>query len=186
MNKPAWMRSQGALVVGVCALALLVFLGLVLNAIAFRADWARSTLDSIEPRYARLAGLQQRSTDLDEAAAASTSRLQELAYPADMPADAVGVELQKKVRAAATAAGFSVAGSNILSGQEHDVFEGVQVAVQLEGSLEHLADFFERIAETRPQIRLAELSIAPAGGRNINADRNIRVAVTLAVARVLP
>lgn len=172
--------------VGVTVLVLVLIFGAAASFIASRAEWARSTLDSIEPRHARLLGLRDSADRLTAAAQQSGARVRALAQPADLPTDRVGAELQQRVRADAAAAGFAVVGSQILPVNEHPGFEAVPVTVIVEGALEHLADFLDRLDGRTPAIKVQSVSVTPMRGRNVAADRYLRVEITLAVARLTP
>ncbi|AUN95753.1 type II secretion system protein GspM [Pseudazoarcus pumilus] len=170
---------------GVSAVALLVGLLIVAGALLPRAQWAAETLDSIEPRYARLLGLRDAEARIAEADQALTERLRALAYSAATPADRAGAELQQRLRAQAAESGFSVVGSQIQPARELDGFEAVAVSAVMEGSIEHLAALAAQLGELRPAARVVALSVTPLRGRGVTASRNIRVELSLAVARLV-
>jgi general secretion pathway protein M len=177
--------SAAVFSLGVTGLALLLGVLIVASVLVPRAQWAAGTLASIEPRHARLLGLREAEAQITEADQALTERLRALAYSAATPPDRVGAELQQRLRADAAEAGFGVVGSQIQPTREFDGFEAVAVSAILEGSIEHLAALSERVDELRPAARVLALNVTPLRGRGVTPTRNIRVELTLAVARLV-
>jgi len=127
--------------------ALLIALTLALIALPLLAGanyawrkhhWAEEQLQTLAPRYARLAGLQEKAPELAERLAASRKQLGRYVYPADGdPIQAANDALQR-VRSVFTQAGLTVASTQVLPGQATPGFDRIPLVLRVEGELLHL------------------------------------------------
>lgn len=178
--RPAWFS------VGITLALVLLLVALGVGYLLSRAQWASDTLETIEPRHARLLGLKAEQAPLQAAFEAAATQIGVLAYGADQSAERVGTDLQQKIRTEAAEAGFSVIGSQIMPARSLEGFEEVAVSITLEGSLEHLALLLDELAEARPLVKVVSLNLVPLRGRGVTAQRNLRFDLSIASVRGLP
>ena len=169
---------------GTLALLAMLLLVPLASAVVTRLQWADDTLSTIEPRYARLLGLKAAEPQIVAAAAGVRDTVADLVYPQDQSAERVSTDLQQKLRAAATSAGFTVVGSQIQVARALSGFEEAAVSLTLEGALDHLATFADAVEQMRPLVRVSSLTMVPLRGRGVTAQRNLRAEVTLSSLRV--
>lgn len=172
--------------VGTTLALVLLLVALGAGYLLSRAQWASDTLETIEPRHARLLGLKAEQAPLQAAFESAATQIGALAYGADQSAERVGTDLQQKIRAAAAEAGFSVIGSQIMPGRSLDGFEEVPVSITLEGALEHLALLLDELSEARPLVKVVSLNLIPLRGRGLTPQRNLRLDLSVASVRALP
>ncbi len=176
---PGQRARRSVLVVVLAGCALLVAYVLELHA---RFDWAQSTLEQIEPRYARLAGLLQAAPDIEAALERTSSQLSGFVYPSATTADRMGTDLQQRARQVAEAAGLSVINSRIAPGEDGELLESVRLVLTVQGTQLHLRQMLLTLPSEAPRIRLEALQVQAARGRG-EIDR-ISAQLTLTVSRM--
>ena len=82
----------------ISALLLLGLLVPVVDQFFFRYEWANTTLEDVDRRYARLLGLRDAGPEIAKALGQARAELVRHAYPLDLGPDRVGADLQKRVR----------------------------------------------------------------------------------------
>jgi general secretion pathway protein M len=97
--------------------------------------WADETLGEIEPRYARLLGLRDTGSQLEQALKQARAGLPLLGYTGERDAAQVGNDLQQVARRALQAAGLTVASSQVLPPRGESGFERIGVSLGAEGPL---------------------------------------------------
>ena len=98
------LRENLVLVVTVIVLLLpLVLLG---GYIAHKYQWAQTRLAELEPRYARMQGLEQQRADLEAVLARAQAARVQYVYPAGQDATQAGNAAQQRVRDIFSGAGL--------------------------------------------------------------------------------
>lgn len=115
-------------------IALLAFL-LVGQFVVRKHLRAAAALEDIDPRYARLLGLREAGSQLEEGLRQARASLARLGYSADRDAAQVGNDLLQVSRGAMQTAGLTVASSQILPPRGEAGFERIVVSLQAEGPL---------------------------------------------------
>ena len=130
------------------ATALLVLLPLVVLGVyvAKKHMWAESMLSQMEPRFARLKGLDLQRDDIDKALARAVRTRSEYIYPAAQDAVQTGNAVQQKVRELLTTAGLTVVSSQVLPPKEDGGFDRISLAVRAEGEM----NLFYRVRVVTP------------------------------------
>ena len=152
--------------VGVLLLALLVAILLVGFELQRRYQWAAETLDMVEPRYARLAGVQQVAGEINGALQASQQTLAQFVYPASEAVERIGTDLQQRVRALATESGMSVPNSSILPLAVGETVDVVAVMLTVQGDANQLQQLLLAMQRETPTLQVDVAQIAMARGRN--------------------
>lgn len=169
---PRQLRAR--LCLGLALGLVLLLLALPLGYIVDKKLWADGIIDDIEPRYARLLGLQEMAERIERARAQAEAVLQEQVYPASLDTDRAGADLQQRLRAVAQQAGLSIQGSQITTvppasardGTPAEPFERIAVTINLEADLPALQEMLSALQQQRPAIHVESLSLRPVrGGR---------------------
>ena len=145
--------------------------------------WANETLAEIEPRFARLLGIQVSSAEISRAAAEANAALSRYTYPPASGADRIGTDLQQRLRTAAETAGVSVTGSQIVSGRTDNGLEDVLVSMTFETDLKQLEDMLEAVVSQSPAVYVDGLMLQPA--RRVGGKGRLVVQVRFSVLRRL-
>ncbi|MCK2127783.1 type II secretion system protein GspM [Thauera aromatica] len=145
------------IVVGGSLLVLLLALAVIASFLIGRLNWAHDTLDSIEPRYARLLGLRELQPQLEAGMSEVAANLGRYAHPAAMDSARIGTDLQQRVRQIAETAGLGVVGSQILPSRTHAGFVQVPLKLTVDGNLEGLRGLLAAFEREVPIILVDKL-----------------------------
>mgnify|MGYP003452782393 CR=1 FL=1 len=156
---------NGRVVVGLSLLLLIVLLALFASLLQQRMTLAQEALSSIEPRYARLLGLDTVGIDIIQGVDAIGADLARYTYPADSDGQRIGTDLQQRVRRLAEEAGASVVGSQILPARVHGVFAQIPLKVTVNGSLDGIRELLLGFERETPVILVDNLQINAAPRR---------------------
>jgi len=159
-------RNAAGVLASILLLVCVVF-GVELHA---RYQWAYASLERIEPRYARLAGLQASADQIRQALEVSRQNLARFVYPASIPLERVGAEAQQRARELAAAKGLAVINSRIEGGGEEGGLERVSIILTVQGNGEQLQQMLVGLAETSPVMFLQSARLQGPRGRTA-ADR---------------
>lgn len=121
--------------------------------------WAEQRLTELEPRYARLAGLQGSQADVDRAARESGALAARVVHPSDAPASTVGNNVLQQVRDVMTAAGLQVVSSQVLPARAAAPFERIPLSVRVEGDLPAIQKALLGLASQSPAILVDDLTL---------------------------
>lgn len=160
-------------------LGLTVFLALELRS---RHQWADETLEQIQPRYARLAGLVQSEAQIRSALETTVQSFSAYVYPVETPADRVGTDLQQRARGVAEAAGLSVLNSRILPVRSADGLEIVTLAITVQGDAGQFRTMLVALPDEQPTIQVEGANIQAARGRG--SQGALTAQLTLSVIRL--
>lgn len=135
-------------------------------------QWVQGELtDFIEPRYARLAGLQKSADALTHASV----RAQELealyTYPREQDSSQAGNDAQQRIRGLLSAAGMTIASSQVLASKEEAGLERIPIAVRAEGDIVALHSALVGIAEQRPAVLVDTINIQAQGAPDRGVQR---------------
>ena len=160
----SWLRSHRR-TAWICGVTLLLPLLVYLNALV--GFWgmyrdARSGIERLEPRVARLQGLIDYEDQLRAASAAVDSKVLELVYPATDDQATVAAALQTNVRDIFGEAGLSVSNSQVLPARAQGNFDYVGVKLTVTGDLPALDEALAGIAAYLPLVLVESLEVYPA------------------------
>jgi general secretion pathway protein M len=171
---------------------LLVALGAaaVVAAAAFylfdKHKWAASTLASIEPRYARLLGLQSSAADLDKALTDRRAILARHAYLSTQDVAQAGSDAQQRVREIFGKAGLDVASTQVLPAKAADGFDRIPLVLRLEGDLAALQAALTVLPNQSPTLFAEGFNVQTSGIPRPDAPPRLSMQVNLFVLRMRP
>lgn len=148
-------------------------------------QWAQARLAEIEPRYARLVGMQQRQAELAEQATQARQRLEALIYPPGVEVVAAGNDAQQRVREVLASAGLSLASSQALEPKTEGAFDRVPLSVRAEGDVVALQTALNALDTLRPVIWIDTMLVQSASTPQGQPTR-LTVAFNLSVLRGRP
>ena len=155
------------------ATALLVLLPVVVLGVyvAKKHMWAESMLSQMEPRFARLKGLDLQRDDIDKALARAVRTRSEYIYPAAQDAVQTGNAVQQKVRELLTTAGLTVVSSQVLPPKEDGGFDRISLAVRAEGELLAVDSALSVLGEQLPVLLLTDVEVRNQGSLQVMNDK---------------
>ena len=186
MNTLAVRRT--ALVVLLLAFVLLPVIG---GAVYVRTKhaWGKERLAQMDPRYARLLGLESQRGELEAARQRATELRAQYVYPAALDGTQTGNQAQQKVRDLFSSAGLQVITSQVLPPKEEKGFDRIPLVLRAEGELLGLQSALAVLGAQQPVIVINELDVQVLGGlANINPKLPPRLSAqfTLSVLRERP
>lgn len=125
---------------------------------------AEQSLADLEPRIARLEGLQNSGKEIGQALAEQKQQLSQLVYDSSVGLDKVGADLQQKIRAAMTSSGLSIQGSQVFTPKPESTSSigFVNIRLNVAGNLDKLRAAIVALSAIRPRVYVTELTILPA------------------------
>ena len=177
-----WLRTnqRSAWIVGVTLLLpALLFLNALMGVLSVRHEY-QASIDSLEPRIARLRGLIETEAELQQVAGEVNRRIPGLVYSKDQDRATVSANLQQEVRQILVDAGLSVTNSQVLPVREQELFDYVAVKVTVRGSMANVDAALSSLASYMPLVLVESLDIAPRrSGRRNTAVTDQAVTATL-------
>jgi general secretion pathway protein M len=175
--------SSALFAVGSTLLLIVVIASVAVSVILSRLQSAHETLQALEPRYARLLGLEGEHERLQQALTQTSALLEGAAYPAGLGVGRVGADLQQKLRAASENAGFAVVSSRITAANPLEGIDEIPLSLRLEGSLASLEAMLRALPALRPAVHLRSLSVSSVARRG-SPEYELRVDMVVAAARL--
>ncbi|WP_298214156.1 type II secretion system protein GspM [Acidovorax sp.] len=175
MNKPALRRG---VIVALCA--VIVLLPLLWGGLFVwrKYVWVSDNLARIEPRHARLLGLESQGADLAGMLQRTQAMRAQFVYPASQDDAQTGNLAQQKVRSIFASAGLQVISSQVLPSKENKGFDRIPLSVRVEGEMLALQSALAVLGNQQPVIFMDDINIQLVGGLS---QANMRVAPKLAV-----
>lgn len=125
--------------------------------------WSMERIDEIEPRHARLLGLRDAESQLDDSLKQARAVLPRLGYPADRDAAQVGNDLQQLARRALQAAGLSVSSSQVLPLRADSGLDRISVTLQAEGALSRVQVALAALQAETPRVSFDTVVLQSTG-----------------------
>jgi len=183
MNKPALRRTLLLVFVFTLALLPIAIGGLYVQR---KHVWAADRLAQVEPRYARLLGLEMQRADIEAVSLKASAMHKQFIYPAVQDDAQTGNQAQQKVRDIFSAAGLQVLSSQVLPSKEEKGFDRIPLVVRAEGEILGVQSALAVLGNQQPVIVISEIDIQVQGGlANINPKLAPRLSAqfTLSVLR---
>ena len=139
--------------------------------IAKKHVWAQARLLELEPRFARLRGLDSQREEIDEVLARAIKIRSEYVYPASQDAAQTGNSVQQKIRDLLTAAGLTVVSSQVLPPKDEKGFDRIPLSVRAEGELLAVDSALTVLNEQLPVILLTDVEVRNQGTLQIMNDK---------------
>lgn len=187
LRKPvSWtaIRPQGALLalLGMLTLAVVALIAVAVFG-ATKYQWAQERLASLEPRYARLLGLEKGAGQLTQALAAAQTQLAQCCYAEDKDATQAGNDAQQRLRGIFTSAGMQIISSQVMPPKDEDGFDRIPIAMRLEGELIGLQSALIGLQRQSPELWVDSLAIQTIGAVLPTQPQRLGVQLTISVLR---
>lgn len=177
-------RERIALAVSIGLLLLPVIAGGIY--VAYKHQWAEGRLAELEPRYARLLGLQSSRAGLASAESEARALLGHYAYPGSQDVSQAGNDAQQRLRSIFSAAGLEVVSSQVLAPKTEKNFDRIPLTVRLEGELAAFQSAFVVLASQSPAILVDGFGVQTIGVVKPDAPQRLASQLSLSVLRVRP
>jgi general secretion pathway protein M len=164
-------------------LVVLLPLALAVSYVADRHRWGSSQLEQLEPRYARLLGLEAGRTSMAEAEAKTRAILASFAYSSERDDSQVGANAQQRIRDIFSAARLQVVSSQVLASKPERGFDRIPLSVRTEGDLLAFQTALVGVASQSPAIFVDGVSMQAIPTR-ADASQKVAVQFNLYVLRV--
>lgn len=179
--KIAAQRQTVAAIVAVLLLALpFLFAGIYLTT---KYRWADTRLAELEPRYARLLGLDASRAELGRALTAATDSVSRYAYPASQDVSQAGNEAQQRVRDISTKAGLTLVSSQVMPAKTEGPFDRIPLMVRLEGDLPSLQASLVVLQAQSPVLNFEGFSVQTIGAVKPEVAQRLSIQLNLFVLR---
>jgi general secretion pathway protein M len=175
------VRERAAMAVLVLLL-LLPVLGTALY-LWNKHQWATGRLAEVEPRYARLLGLEASQAELAQAQRAAQAHLARFAYPASQDVSQTGADAQQRVRNVATVAGLTLVSSQVMPAKAEGAFDRIPMTVQLEGDMGALQAVLVVLASEKPAVHFESMSLQTIGAVRPEVPARLQIQFKLFVLR---
>lgn len=176
------LSSRAKIMLGfVLALVCLVLTGLLSSAWTLRQENNQRRAE-IEPRIARLLGVQANESQLKLANEAAAAQIMGFVYPATADSTMTGTKMQQDVRKLIEKSGMSVVGSRVRAVKVAEGYDEISLELTIEGSMEALEKALLTLPHLRPMVVIQETDIKPKQGRN--APHKVIVRLRLMAVRL--
>lgn len=182
MNRGFLQRDAFGLAAGlILAVALLAALGAV---VWQKHSWAQDRLAEVEPRYARLAGLEANRAELDVTLAATQASLARSVYGPGQDASRAGNDAQQRARDVFTKAGLDVVSTQVLPiDKQEERFDRIPIVVRLEGDVVALQSAMTVLPTLTPFLFVEGMSVQAMGAVKPDAPQRLSAQFNLFVLR---
>lgn len=149
-------------------------------------QWAEKRLNEVEPRYARLLGLDTNRDALAQAHTKGQALIAQYVYSQEQDTNQTGNAVQQRIRGILVAAGLDIASSQVLPAKEEKGFERIPLSVRAEGEMVALQAGLAGLAAENPAILIDTVLVQGYGAPNKNGVQRLSVQLSLAVLRRHP
>ena len=180
MNK-LLQRDAVGLAAGLILVAV-VLLGLA-ALVWQKHSWAQDRLAEIEPRYARLAGLEASRAQLDATLTSTQASVARHVYGAGQDASRAGNDAQQRARDVFTKAGLDVVSTQVLPAKQEERFDRIPIVVRLEGEVVALQSAMTVLPTLSPSLFVSGMSMQATGIVKPEVPQRLSVEFNLFVLR---
>lgn len=187
MNYKNQLRD-GAILAATVLAALLPIAGLAYFVVD-KHQWAQDKLAELEPRYARLLGMEAQKADMGALILRAKEAREKFVYPSTQDSTLSGNAAQQKVRDILAGAGLQISSSQVLAAKPEKGYDRIPLSVRAEGDMTALQNALAVLSTQLPVIVVNELDVQVLGGLgNVHPTLAPRLAVllNLSVVRELP
>ena len=163
------LKARHNLVLAGTALVLLLPLVLLGGYVTQKHQWAEQRLAELEPRYARLLGLEAQKAHIDAALLQVSALRAQYVYPSTQDAAQTGNAAQQRVRDIFSSAGLQILSSQALPAKSEKGFDRIPLSVRAEGDMLAVQSALAVLTSQSPAIVIDDLDIQLQGNLT-NAD----------------
>lgn len=149
------------------AIGLLLVLLMLAGGAAFYVYQRHTAVDEqlthLEPRYARLLGLQGSAATLDNLTDEAQKTLAKYVYPAGKEKTQAGTDAQQAIRETFTKAGLEIISSQTLPPKPGKFFERIPLTVRVEGDIIKLQAALVVLASLTPVVLVDSFTVQTVG-----------------------
>jgi general secretion pathway protein M len=180
------VRARGWGFLAVVGATLVTVLGAFAYFVVHKHIWAVDRLDTLGPRYARLAGLQTQQVQLEAAEQHLRSLLTKLTYLPAQDVSQAGNDAQQRIRTLLSQSGLEVVSSQVLAPKVDRLFDRVPLVVRTEGDLIGLQSALMVLTNQSPAILMDGLTVQVVGSAKADAPQRLSAQLSLSVLRIRP
>ncbi len=162
-----------------CVLALAGVGAVVYN----KHFWLEGQLATIEPRFARLTGLNDAQAQIADALQRAQAVVQRHAHVSELDSTQLGNDILSRVKQVLVAARFDVGSTQVLVEGEHAGYEKITLVIKGEGDINSLMGALSGIYEQTPSIVLDSFSVQSTGFATQYAPQRVGAQFSLFVLR---
>ena len=148
--------------------------------------WAQDRMAELEPRYARLLGMETHREELEKTATQAKALLTQYAYPASQDVSQAGNDAQQRIRSTLTAAGLEIVSSQVLAPKTEKDFDRIPLSVRAEGQLLGLQTALVGLTSQAPVILVDGYNVQTSGAVRAETPQRLGVQFNLSVLRERP
>ena len=148
--------------------------------------WAQDRMAELEPRYARLLGIEANQAELLKTAAQARTLLTQYAYPPSQDVSQAGNDAQQRIRNIFSAAGLDIVSSQVLAPKAEKAFDRIPLSVRAEGQLLALQSALVGLSSQSPAILIEGLNVQTVGAVRADKPQRLGVQFSLSVLREQP
>lgn len=180
------MRARSWTLFAVFGVTLAAVLGSFAYFVVQKHAWAVDRLDTLGPRYARLAGLQTQQVQLEAAEQHLRALLTKLTYVAAQDVSQAGNDAQQRIRTLLSQAGLEVVSSQVLAPKVDRQFDRIPLVVRTEGDLLGLQSALMVLTNQSPAILMDGLAVQVVGPAKADVPQRLSAQLSLSVLRIRP
>lgn len=125
--------------------------------------WAQASLEQLEPRHARLQGVQAMLPELTAATARAQATLNQHSYPATQDATKAGNDAQQRIRTLFEASQLTINSLQVLPPKDSERFQSIAISLQVEGTLAEIQAALLKLRDDKPSIQVDSFSLQSTG-----------------------
>jgi general secretion pathway protein M len=166
------------------ALAAVVLIGGAAAFVVSKHVWASERLAEVEPRYARLIGIEASAPALDAALAQRRALLTRHAYLSSQDVAQAGSDAQQRAREIFSKAGLEVSSTQILPAKAVDGFDRIPIMLRMDGDLSALQSALVVLPGQSPSLFVEVFNVQGTSVPKSDAPPRLSMQVNLFVLRV--
>lgn len=147
---------------------------------------AQAVLEEVEPRYARLLGLNVVDKALKKSVLDAYSQVLRWAYPPEQDVGRASNDVQQRIRRIADVAGMSVVSSQVLPTKLESGLEYIPVSLTMEGGVKGLQATLAAMASETPVLLVDSLSLRPIERGDPKQPQSLVATMVVTSMRVQP
>lgn len=159
INPTPGLSGRQILLLTLSAAVLVLPLVLVALWVYGKHQWADGQLASLEPRYARVLGMQQQQTEIQEALEQLQGIRAQHVYPGESDSTQTGNGVQQQLRSVMDRAGLSVTSSQVKATSEEGPYERISVSMTAEGPWPAVQMALASVRAIQPTIWVDDLQV---------------------------
>lgn len=156
LNRIGWLQALTVLLL----LLPLVGAGLYVWTLHQRFQ---TQLTDLEPRYARLAGLLERQSDLKALGVQANQQLVRLVYPGSQDVTQAGNDAQQRIRSLFADSKLDIISIQVLPPKEEAKFDRIPINLRVEGDLAGIQDALLKLSTQSPLVLVDSVAVQTIG-----------------------